>query len=482
MPNNENKNKKIKPMKKNLLKPLLFSIFIYANSAICIGQKAELTPLFAFDNAAITSISENGEWACGSAFNNSDNAGYQSNASKWNLKTGERIYLVSDEELDIAQSDAFAISNDGSLVAGQYLHLPAYHLNGQWHTLELTQGYTIGEARGIIITDNDTIIVGRIFDGLGYQKVQSAKWVNGKFESFSDIIPREYQYNEDKKMANQITGISLDGRILLGATDPMCWPARTPFIIKDGEFKLLSINNRPEFVGYNYGADFFKEEKMSHNGKYITFSFFGHNTHIPCVYDVEKDEFRILTEAPAETGGKAVDNIGNVYYAGPITTGIERKSYVTINGKATQVDNILLEKFGITQEQINSTCADQDLTGSIRFIYDVAADGKTIIGSAGYGTGGYNWVLKLDYNLHDEALHAVKIDNNNHKNITSFYVNGYINILNDADYIEIYTTNGQMLLSQQVTTPIIPTSLKQGVYIIALYKNNHKTTNKLVIK
>ena len=469
-------------MKKNLLKPLLFSIFIYSNSVICIGQKAELTPLFAFDNAAITSISENGEWACGSAFNNSDNAGYQSNASKWNLKTGERIYLVSDEELDIAQSDAFAISNDGSLVAGQYLHLPAYHLNGQWHTLELTQGYTIGEARGIIITDNDTIIVGRIFDGLGYQKVQSAKWVNGKFESFSDIIPREYQYNEDKKMANQITGISLDGRILLGATDPMCWPARTPFIIKDGEFKLLSINNRPEFVGYNYGADFFKEEKMSHNGKYITFSFFGHNTHIPCVYDVEKDEFRILTEAPAETGGKAVDNIGNVYYAGPITTGIERKSYVTINGKATQVDNILLEKFGITQEQINSTCADQDLTGSIRFIYDVAADGKTIIGSAGYGTGGYNWVLKLDYNLHDEALHAVKIDNNNHKNITSFYVNGYINILNDADYIEIYTTNGQMLLSQQVTTSIIPTSLKQGVYIIALYKNNHKTTNKLVIK
>ena len=469
-------------MKKNLLKPLLFSIFIYANSVICIGQKAELTPLFAFDNAAITSISENGEWACGSAFNNSDNAGYQSNASKWNLKTGERIYLVSDEELDVAQSDAFAISNDGSLVAGQYLHLPAYHLNGQWHTLELTQGYTIGEARGIIITDNDTIIVGRIFDGLGYQKVQSAKWVNGKFESFSDIIPREYQYNEDKKMANQITGISLDGRILLGATDPMCWPARTPFIIKDGEFKLLSINNRPEFVGYNYGADFFEEEKMSHNGKYITFSFFGHNTHIPCVYDVEKDEFRILTEAPAETGGKAVDNIGNVYYAGPITTGIERKSYVTINGKATQVDDILLEKFGITQEQINSTCADQDLTGSIRFIYDVAADGKTIIGSAGYGTGGYNWVLKLDYNLHDEALHAVKIENNNHKNITSFYVNGCINILNDADYIEIYTTNGQMLLSQQVTTPIIPTSLKQGVYIIALYKNNHKTTNKLVIK
>ena len=469
-------------MKNNIFKTLLISAFACSSSIISLGQNAELTPLFELDNAAITSISENGEWACGSAFNNNDNAGYQSNASKWNLKTGERIYLVSDEELDAAQADAFAITNDGAIVVGQYLHQPAYHLNEQWHTLELTQGYTIGEARGIAFIDNDTIIIGRIFDGLGYQKVQSAKWVNGKFESFSDIIPREYQYDEDKKMANQITGISTDGRILLGATDPMCWPARTPFIIKDGEFKLLSINNRPEFANYHYGADFFKEEKMSHNGKYITFSFFGHNTHIPCVYDVEKDEFKILTEAPAETGGKAVDNEGNAYYAGPMTTGYDRKSYVTLNGIATQVDNILIEKCGITQEQINATCADPDLTGSIRFIYDVSADGKTIIGSAGYGTGGYNWVLKLTYNLHDEALNPVKVNNTNHTNITTFYNNGYISILGEADYIEIFSTEGKKLLSQHLTTSTIPTSLEKGIYIVTLYNNNQKTTNKLIIK
>ena len=33
-----------------------------------------------------------------------DGAGYQSNASKWNLETGERIYLVPEEDLDAAQS------------------------------------------------------------------------------------------------------------------------------------------------------------------------------------------------------------------------------------------------------------------------------------------------------------------------------------------------------------------------------------------
>ena len=118
-----------------------------------------------------------------------------------------------------------------------------------------------------------------------------------------------------------------------------------------------------------------------------------------------------------------------------------------------------------TQEQIDATCTDPDLTGSIRFIYDVAADGKTIIGSAGYGTGGYNWVLKLDNNLHDETLHAVTVDNSNHKNITSFYTNDHINILGNADYIEIYTTNGQMMLSQQVTTPIIPTTINNSINV-----------------
>ena len=76
-------------MKNNIFKTLLISAFVCSSSIISLGQNAELTPLFELDNAAITSISENGEWACGAAFNNNDNAGYQSNASKWNLKTHE---------------------------------------------------------------------------------------------------------------------------------------------------------------------------------------------------------------------------------------------------------------------------------------------------------------------------------------------------------------------------------------------------------
>ena len=82
------------------MKKLILALLCITGQLICSAQNATLIPLLEFDNAAITSISENGEWACGSAFNNNDNAGYQSNASIWNLRTGERTYLISDDEMD----------------------------------------------------------------------------------------------------------------------------------------------------------------------------------------------------------------------------------------------------------------------------------------------------------------------------------------------------------------------------------------------
>lgn len=463
---------------KKLLLPLLFACCTIFNA---YSQVATLMPMLELDGAAITSISENGEWACGSAFNNNDGAGYQSNASKWNLKTGERIYLVSDDELDNAQSDAFAITNDGALVVGQYLLLPAYHINGKWHTLELTKGYTIGEARDVAIVNGDTIIVGRIFDSTGYQRAQGVTWVNGKLNLLNKIIPREYQYNEDNNMATQITGISEDGRIMLGAYDPFAWPLRKPFIIKDSIFTLLDINSIPGLSEYYSNVDFFKEEKLNHNGEYIALSFFGHNIHRPVVYSTTENKFTLIEEAPEETGAKAVDNYGNVYYAGPMTSGIDRKSFVSINGQATLVDNILIDKFGITQEQINATCQDPDLTGSIRFIYDVAADGKTIIGSAGYGTGGYNWVLKLQCPLFDTPN---AVENITYNNFAAYYENNNINLIGNPDYIEVYDISGKLVLESNVFASAVPANLKNGIYIVKLYnkQDNQITASKLIVK
>jgi hypothetical protein len=210
-------------------------------------------------------------------------------------------------------------------------------------------------------------------------------------------------------------------------------------------------------------------------------SFFGNNTHRPVVYNTIENKFTLIEEAPEETGAKAVDNNGNVYYAGPMTTGNDRKSFVSINGQATLVDNILMDKFGITQEQINATCQDPDLTGCIRFIYDVAADGKTIIGSAGYGIGGYNWVLKLQCPLFDTPD---AIDNITYNNFAVYYENNSINIIGNPDYIEVYDISGKLVFESDIFASTVSANLKNGIYVVKLHntKENKVTTSKLIVK
>ena len=164
-----------------------------------------------------------------------------------------------------------------------------------------------------------------------------------------------------------------------------------------------------------------------------------------------------------------------------MTSGINRQSFVSINGQATLVDNILMDKFGITQEQINATCQDPDLTGSIRFIYDVAADGKTIIGSAGYGTGGYNWVLKLQCPLFDTPD---AVDNITYNNFVAYYDDNNINVIGNPNYIEVYDISGKLILQSNIYANTIPVNLKNGIYVVKLHntQENKITTSKLIVK
>ena len=177
-------------------------------------------------------------------------------------------------------------------------------------------------------------------------------------------------------MMNQVTYISTDGKVILGAIKPVYWPQnanieeRIPFIINDGEFKLLSPMNREEFSQLDQNSvRFFQDEKMSCNGRYIALQMFANQTNIPCYYDVKEDKFIIVEEAPENTTCLVVDNEGNPYYGGPVLTGDFRKTYVTIDGTAALIDDVLMTTFGITQEQIDAICLDELLIGSLRWVY-----------------------------------------------------------------------------------------------------------------
>jgi hypothetical protein len=50
--------------------------------------------------------------------------------------------------------------------------------------------------------------------------------------------------------------------------------------------------------------------------------------------------------------------------------------------------------------------------------------------------------------------------------------------------IEIYNINGQLIETQHIMSQneVIPTNLKQGVYIIKIYNNNQISTNKIIVR
>jgi hypothetical protein len=69
--------------------------------------------LFANDMAQPKGISENGKWACGSAFwTGAENQTGTINASIWNLETGERKFLATAEE---GMSEANCVNNEGTI-------------------------------------------------------------------------------------------------------------------------------------------------------------------------------------------------------------------------------------------------------------------------------------------------------------------------------------------------------------------------------
>ena len=117
---------------------------------------SSLMPIFTEDGATLQGISHNGKWAVGYAQNNDNNTGYTITASLWNLETGERTILTPAEE---GMSQANCVNDAGTIIGGAYLHQPAYYQGGQWHTLQLPEGFTMGIVKSMTEVNGQLIFV-----------------------------------------------------------------------------------------------------------------------------------------------------------------------------------------------------------------------------------------------------------------------------------------------------------------------------------
>ena len=83
-------------------------------------------------------------------------------------------------------------------------------------------------------------------------------------------------------------------------------------------------------------------------------------------------------------------------------------------------------------------------------------------------------------NSEEENKTNVEITSDN--NITVAYNNNTILFSDYVDAVEIYNTNGALIMKQNVYTNSTSVNLNKGIYIVRLFSNNKITTCKIVIK
>ncbi len=461
--------------------------------------------LYAKDMAQPNAISENGKWAVGSAFwsGNEGTAG-TINASKWNLETGERIYLVNDDD----PSDAFCINNEGTVVGGSYLGQPAYWLesDGLWHTFsEYPRGYkdengniiATGDVMSMAFVDGDTIMIGYAFKS--QTEGQIIRWVNGKLD-------RNFKYRKHNRYSEyldttinaemeKIRAMSTDGKSYLISLDYNLLPVAgsynmpTTYIMNEDTTIILER----QFGQYDE-VSFIEDAAMSHNGKFVCGRIHGVpmdgidavESAVAFTYDVENDIFDYCTTIESTgryAGASCIDNQGHTYYKSINGNDPLGKPYIYKDKKFIELEACLLAYEGITAEQIDAMITDE-VEGTdeddLGIVWAVSGDGKTLIGAGGALKGNI-WCAKLSCSPYDVDP-VVAVENVTYDNLAAYYANGAITIKGNAEMIEVYSITGAKVMSQVVENSTIKADLNNGIYVVKVYNGNNVATSKVIVK
>ena len=471
--------------------------------AICaISAQNQPTGVFmnlrAEDMAQPNAISENGKWAVGSAFwTGQENQAGTINASKWNLETGERIFLVEKESL----SDALCINNEGTVVGGSFLGQAAYWLesDGEWHVLPMPRGYDkgSGDVAAMAFVDGDTIMVGYVMASQMDGKI--VRWINGKIDNtfkYRDYTRyAEIRGDTIKGEMQKLRGMSTDGKRYLISLDhnllPMAGTTNLPTTFVQVEDKSVVIDRA--FDIYD-AVSFVEEAAMSHNGEFICGRIYAvpmdgvdatESASIAFTYDVDNDVFTHygnITQTGRYAGASCIDNEGHVYFKSVNGADPLGKPYIFKNGEYIELERCLLAYEGITAAQIDAIA--EEVEGSdaddLGIVWAVSADGKTLIG-AGDALKGNIWCAKLSCSPYDVDP-VVAVENVTYDNLAAYYANGAIIIKGNAEMIEVYSITGAKVMSQVVENSSIKADLRNGIYVVKVYNGNNVATSKIIVK
>ena len=470
----------------------ILCVSIHAEEQTLTGKFVNMTSKT--DAAEVYALSENGQWACGAYFASGDmNQAYYIYGSIWNTQTGERIYLEENPSIPCA---VYWVNNDGTFAAGAHYDQPAYYINNEWHALEMPRGYktAVGEVSAVGFNDaGDTVMIGWAYTAATRGTI--ARWINGELDTtftYRNIV-REW---EVKAEMERTRGLSKDAKVYLISLDHCLLPINgggnlpTTYVMTEDTTIIIERSIK----GYDR-ISFVSEAELSRNGKWVVGSIYAVGLsqedgegHISFLYEVETDRLQILDGTQEGMMACTVDDNGNVLYCLGGAGSPLRKPFVKLQDKFVPLENILLQYKGITSEQIEAMMTDEvEEAGEddLGTLYDVSADGKTILGCGGPEKK-YNWVAHLSHSIHEVNFdpNEVKTTPISYDNLAALYSNGYIILSGMVDYMEVYNVNGSLIMQQEVNSAFIPATLTTGIYVIKMYnkKTNTICTSKIVIK
>lgn len=317
-------------------------------------QKFEYT-----DKAIIQSMSDNGLWAVlpGAIIQDSEATPKLVDVTK-----GTTTELSTTNE----PAAAYDVTNDGTIVVGAYLDVPAYWSSAtkKWTKLPLKTGWTTGQVNSI--TPDGAYAVGVLYGSDDYASAD-AMWnmKTGELMTLQGLPTKDMSHQDQKQ--HRFDAISADGNTILGCMSFSFLPTSSDlggcfFFVYNrstASYKAIGFTESDNTIWAPKadGMNLISAAYMSNNGKYVTGEarvnkvlVEGQNADeytAPFLYDVVNDKFTLYDEnACLGATGVAVTNEGVPISATP--SGSPIRDWSVFNGKYWfSISDVLKQKYNV---------------------------------------------------------------------------------------------------------------------------------------
>ncbi len=279
----------------------------------------------------LSAISDNGRWALSTNSEDRDEAGVVSAGGKiWDTETMQSVSVTLPSSGIAGISD---ISDDGEIVVGSYDSKPAFWTKStkQWTALPLPAGSSFGNL--LAVTPDGTKAVGYANLSSDFDAVPVYYDLTTKKLIQLSNVPT-INMNHDKADYSAFTGISADGRYILGRLSPeMLLPISMCAYIYDTQ------TDKVNYIAFTPSATkpwtpcysdllFIEDAYMSPDGKYVTgAAYIGHEQpgsdfldeyRVSYKYDVLTGKTEIYDGVyDADIAAFSIDDAGTVLAATP---------------------------------------------------------------------------------------------------------------------------------------------------------------------